>query len=174
MRCVRVSSIMRANECAAGWANTVFSLIDPGARCPTFDKSVVHKIFRMKDTDVSTDMWAPQFHDIAYIFACGLDGNVLVHCEGGISRSTAVGIGLTVMSGVSLADAVLFVHAQSPNCNPNKLILSHIDRIFAAGGKFFESVCGEVARLPKDLTLWCDQCRTHFIDGQNCPGKHWL
>ena len=30
-----------------------------------------------------------------------------------------------------------------------------------------------VAVLPKDLVLWCDTCKEHFIDGQNCKGNHF-
>jgi predicted protein tyrosine phosphatase len=173
---VRVSPLAGAEELAQGWANMVVSMIGPDVSpIPTFDAhpEPVHMILIMEDTEVITDQWSPKYEDIAMLFSIA-DGkeNVLVHCEGGISRSTAVGLGLLVSDGMSVEDAVKEIHRQSPNMAPNKLILHHIDRYLHLGGHLTKQVQEVMNTLPKDLTLWCAECQVHFVDGEHqCP--HW-
>lgn len=169
---VRVSSLALAKELANGWADKVVSLVDASTELPKFD--VPHLILRMADTEVATDLWAPQQSDIdrAFTFA-GKCGSVLVHCEGGISRSPAMGIGLLVSAGMSPTDALIQIHATRPNIHPNKLILSLCDTHLHMSGALVQEVQQVMSTLPKDLQLWCHECQTYFIDGQGCPGDHW-
>lgn len=172
---VRVSSLALAKELANGWADKVVSLVDASTELPKFD--VPHLILRMADTEVATDLWAPQQSDIDRAFTfVGKDDRVLVHCEGGISRSVAMGLGFWVSDGVPVQDALIRVHADRPNMAPNKLILRLIDNHLKMDGKFISDVNAAVAHLPKDLWLWCDDCKIHFKDqdGHTCPDGKWL
>lgn len=172
---VRVSSIIRAEELAKDWANFAVSLISPHVReLPKFDKATTHLSIIMEDTEIISDPWSPKFDDIVALFLMtGNKDHILVHCEGGISRSTAVGVGLLVSDGVPVEDAVQEIHNQSPNMGPNRLILSHIDRHLQLGGHLVQQVQDTLNKFPKDLQLWCNDCQVHFTDGENCPGRHW-
>src|SRR5271154_856074 len=103
-----VSSLQRAVVCASDIAaTTVVSLVDPGTPLPVFGDHVVnHIIRRMNDTEVATDPFSPMMDDVVAVFDfVKHDDNVLVHCEGGISRSTAIAIGLLIRRGTSIVDA---------------------------------------------------------------------
>jgi predicted protein tyrosine phosphatase len=169
---VRVSSLARAEELANDWATRVISLVDAGTELPKFN--VPHLVLHMADTEVATDLWAPQQGDIdqAFTFA-GKCGSVLVHCEGGISRSPAFGIGLLVSAGLSPSDALIQLHTVRPNIHPNNLILSLCDTHLHMGGALLKEVQQVMSTLPQDLQLWCNDCQTYFKDGNNCPGNHW-
>ena len=118
---VRVASLATAWELAESWADKVVSLVDPNTDLPNFP--MPHLVVHMHDTEVITDPWSPKRDDIAQVFNfCQPEDKVVVHCEGGISRSTAMSIGLLVRDDVSIADSVSQVHSQSPRMAPNLLI----------------------------------------------------
>lgn len=170
---VRVASLATAEELAKDWADRVVSLVGPNVELPNF--RTWHHIIRCNDVESVTDMWAPRLDDVRLGFDfCQPADNVLVHCEGGISRSTAFSIGLLVRDGLSIPDAVEDVHQQSLRMGPNSLILQHCDVILQLDGLLVSQVNTIVSAYPKDMTLWCAECKVHFLDGQNCPGKHWL
>ncbi len=174
---VRVANLATALDLAKGWADRVVSFADPKTELPNFH--TWHHIIRCNDTEVLSDPWAPQRHDIeqALDFCVPLS-NILVHCEGGISRSTAFAIGLFARADFSIPDitipeAVNLVFQQAPRMAPNRLILRHLESILQLDGLFVQQVASAFDRLPKGLWLWCNDCKTHFVDGQNCPGKHF-
>lgn len=169
---LRVSNLAQAAEQAQGWATVVVSLYKPGDDLPDVGH-MPHLLVDMADTEVATDLFAPTLDQVAEVmeFVIKKD-NVVINCVGGISRSPALGIGLLVNDGMSIADAVALVHHQRPNFSPNKLILRHIDDYLNMGGLFIEQVNHRVALYPKDLQLWCDTCKDYFKDDQThgCPG----
>lgn len=133
---VIVSNLDRAFELANNHScDAVVSVVEPEVILPIFRCS--HFCIRMHDTEVITDGWAPNFEDVVDIFNfCKGRNSVLVHCLGGISRSAALGVGLLVSDGKTVAQAIAELLEYSPNMNPNKLILSFIDRHLKADGRF--------------------------------------
>src|ERR1019366_6067400 len=126
---IRISNIMNAIDIAKAMnADAIISLVDQDTILPIFPKDVKHLIRRFNDTEVQWDMFAPMRDDIDTIFSFAKDkDNILVHCIGGISRSAAIGIGLNVARCLSVKDATILAHKDSPNLSPNRLILRLID-----------------------------------------------
>lgn len=60
---------------------------------------------------------------------------VLVHCRAGISRSTAVAIGLLINRGWEIPQAFMQINIQRPMMWPNDLILKHFDDIMSLDGE---------------------------------------
>ncbi len=60
---------------------------------------------------------------------------VLVHCVAGISRSTAIAIGILIQHGMSFQDAYHHIATIRPVLYPNKLIISYIDDHFNLNGE---------------------------------------
>ncbi len=79
------------------------------------------------------------------------DKLVLVHCHAGISRSTAVAIGLLIHSGKRISEAFETIHWQRDMMWPNDLILKHFDDILNLGG--------ELVKFDKD---WKNSHRNTF------------
>lgn len=72
------------------------------------------------------------------------DDRVLVHCLAGISRSTAVAIAIMMQHGMDYYDAYNHIEMIRPILEPNKLIISYIDRHFGLEGKLCEMVVNKV------------------------------
>ncbi|MEK7486983.1 MAG: dual specificity protein phosphatase family protein [Planctomycetota bacterium] len=60
------------------------------------------------------------------------DSRVLVHCHAGISRSTAMTLGMMVQHGEKEMDALEHLLQIRPIATPNKLILQHIDTVLGS------------------------------------------
>jgi predicted protein tyrosine phosphatase len=176
---VRVSNLMCVAADAADWKpDTIVSLIDPDTDLPDF-KDIVpgvrNLVVHMDDCCLPWEMWSPKVQDVQDVFDfCKQSKHTIVHCHGGVSRSTAAALGLLVRDGMAVDAAVNMVVVDSPNMSPNRLILQHIDRILNMNGTFVSDVQSAVSRLDKTLILWCNKCREHFRDGDNCTGRHWL
>lgn len=173
---IRVSNIMLAPQMAADWADQVISLVDPRTEVPDFAVGDQHLIIRCTDTESAMDPWAIRRYEVEEMFRFVKPvSNVLVHCEGGISRSTAVGISLLVFGGATIGTATDKVHEQRPNLSPNRLILRYADDILNLNGELSNTVNTMVAAYPKTLMLWCGDCGVEFPDeeGANCPGRHF-
>jgi predicted protein tyrosine phosphatase len=172
---IRISNIMSALDVANEInADAIVSIVDHDIKVPDFANRK-HLVVNFVDTDVHTDMFAPTMFDIQRIFDFALDRSfrsILVHCEGGISRSIATGIGLNIATGISVESAVAAAHNDSPNMSPNALVLSLIERHLGIKN-LKKDVLDIVSTLPRDLMLWCHLCKVRFKDGDNCPGKHW-
>lgn len=172
---IRIATLAEAEKLAKeGWAERVVSLVDPHTQLPNFH--TFHDVIWCADTDVITDLYAPRYDDIRW----GLDFSLqqmrmLIHCEGGISRSPAFTIGMLVSFGLDIQAACDYVHEQRPNLAPNKLILDHCERYLQLDGLFTHQVQTIVSRYDKGLVLWCDACQLHFNDedGHNCPHGLW-
>jgi predicted protein tyrosine phosphatase len=173
---IRVASLPQAQSKSKDWADAVVSLIDPDLETLSIFGETDHLVVHMHDTQVITDPWSPKIEDVQQVFDfCQSHQNILVHCHGGISRSTAMSIGLLVRDGVSVVDAVNLVHFWSPNMSPNYLILAHVDSILNLSGTLVPAVKQVMATFPQDMMLWCQECQIHFKDedGHYCPGNHW-
>jgi hypothetical protein len=150
-------------------------LVDPKTDVPDFAVSS-QLIISCLDVESAMDPWALPSVDVERIFTfVEKDARVLVFCNGGISRSTAVGIGLLVSRGITPATATDMVHEMRPNLAPNKLILRYIDAHLRMDGALMQQVQDTLSTYSQDLHLWCADCRVYVpdIEGANCPGKHF-
>lgn len=171
---IKVCGLSEVEDILRDWKpDRVVSLVDPFLNLP--ETHTWHDVIWCEDVEVFYDPWAAKYDDISF----GLDfcipyQKILIHCQGGISRSPAFAIGALVKQGMSIQEACDYVHAQRPNMAPNKLILQHCEKYLQLDGLLVNQVQTIVSRYPKGLVLWCDRCQKHFQDGENCPGGHFL
>jgi len=60
---------------------------------------------------------------------------LLIHCHQGISRSTAVAIGIAIQHGLAISDAFEYIRKIRPVMIPNTLILNLFDEALNLNGK---------------------------------------
>lgn len=171
---VRVSNILLAPQIALDWEpEQIIGLLDPKSLVPDFAVSD-QLIIPCYDTESALDPWAPNYSDVERVFSfVQKDTRLLVFCDGGISRSTAFGIGILVSRGITPATATDMVHEMRPNLAPNKLILRYIDGHLRQGGALMQQVQDTLSTYSRALHLYCSDCDETFIDGDNCQGKHF-
>lgn len=171
---LRVGSLSVAEDLAQEkWAERVVSLVDPDTQLPNFH--TYHHVIRCVDTEVAIDAWAPLYHDIKLgMQFCLRYHRLLIHCNGGVSRSPAFAIGVLVNFGMSIPEACDYVHQQCPNMAPNQLVLQYVEEYLQLDRLLVPQVKTMVSRYDKGLVLWCNECQAHFKDGDNCPGNHFL
>lgn len=125
-------------------ATHVLSLLDPGVRPflnPHFNKANWRLVI-CEDQLNADDPNAPTLENVEFILDWGRtlpdDAVVLVHCEAGISRSTAAAMALLIQhKGIEHIDeCVAEILAVRPNACPNPLITIYADNILKCGGKF--------------------------------------
>jgi predicted protein tyrosine phosphatase len=172
-----VSSIITCVDDAADFhPDQVISFLDAGHKAPDFGlSSDNHLIFTdVEDTDNNQHAFAPSSSMIqSVIDFVRPDSKLLVHCIGGISRSTATAVALMVIRGASVDDAMNATHQMQPNMWPNHIILTLFDIHIKANGEFVKK-CRQIHQdFDHKLQLWCDKCKIHFKDGDNCPKGHW-
>lgn len=72
------------------------------------------------------------------------DYKAIVHCHAGISRSTAMAIGILVYNGMSIDDAIDDITTQRPGLCPNPVISGYCDDIMNLKGELYDK-CEAVA-----------------------------
>jgi predicted protein tyrosine phosphatase len=114
---------------------SMISIGDPGSRYPTGYRTVPATI-RIECADVSdpSDPLGPTRHDVSQIIGFArtiarLGGRCLIHCEAGISRSTAAAaiVARVLLGAGSEADVVAHVKALVPDARPNRLMIAFAD-----------------------------------------------
>lgn len=176
---VVVSSIITVDDDAKDFKpQQTISFLDSGFKVPDFglpaDDMLVFT--NVADTDGWNDDGAPTLDMVKSIIKFVKDDTrVLVHCIGGISRSSAVAIAIMHMRGASIDDAIAGVFDMRPNFWPNDLILQLFDLQLDRKGTFRRTVKDAHSKLDKTMKLWCNDCRVHIKDDgiDNCPGKHF-
>jgi predicted protein tyrosine phosphatase len=100
-----------------------------------------------------------QFHDgiggrgcatveaVAALLAFGASrgGSMLVHCQQGESRSTAIAVGLMVQAGATPTEAVTMLRQAHPaerRFAPNALVMMHVEAVLGSAG-----LVADVAKL---------------------------
>jgi predicted protein tyrosine phosphatase len=84
----------------------------------------------------TTDLrYGPTLRDVEALldFAALNDGEILVHCHAGMSRSTATALGIAILRGYDWLDAYDLLRRDHPEDRPfipNSLILRHLETIF--------------------------------------------
>lgn len=130
---LRITDLNSAPAVALGWATKTVSLVDTsGIANPFFGEG--HQVFQVDDLDSEKEechrpgmQHAATMKDVLNILhfteTFTDDDRVLIHCHGGISRSTAVAVLVLIQHGASIEDAVDFVLTIRPQAWPNKLII---------------------------------------------------
>ena len=122
----------------------VIGMLDPCERSwQTFPQHPSRFMVWFTDT-VHSSPSCPSIHHIRHIIELFKihnmhKGNVLIHCHAGISRSTAVAIGLLVMQGIAPEMAFKLIHDQRPRMWPNELILKHFDEALHLGNALVDA-----------------------------------
>lgn len=128
-------------------ATHVLSLCDPGKR-PWFHPSTPSqncKLFVFEDTINPEYDRSPKKEQIEEIldWAKNLpnDAVLLVHCEAGISRSTAAALAILVQyhGNDNISRCVDLLIGVRPEASPNPLILKYADQLLACNGKLVEA-----------------------------------
>lgn len=114
------------------WATKTISLLDPGMAFPKPKPADVHLIVNFDDVDFNkADKIMPQMAHVEQILdfsgSFTPTDRVLIHCHAGISRSTAIAIGILIQHGFTVDDAFKKVQAVRRILWPNSLIISYID-----------------------------------------------
>ena len=81
----------------------------------------------------------------------------MVHCHAGISRSTAVAIGVLCQHGLNPSEATQQVLAIRPQAFPNQYILQLFDDIFALNGQLVTTSLEEVRKFDEKLFYSLDK-----------------
>lgn len=95
-------------------------------------------ILLFDDTEDEADQEAPRREHLdraaAFVDALPGDARLLVHCLQGLSRSTAMALGL-IAREVSPLRAGYLLHCARPVATPNRLIVRHWDELLGLGGE---------------------------------------
>ena len=139
---IKVLSYSDVQSCVdSGWPTHVISLINKPM--PYYGPQHLHLMFDDVDTH-GTQYVTPLVEHVHRVLAFSTDltenDRVLVHCLAGISRSTAVAIGVLIQHGVAYQDAYKQIAAIRPQLAPNRLIIQYIDEHFTLGGQLIRLI----------------------------------
>ena len=135
---VRVLSAVEARGWVHGWPTHLISLLDPSdtalvARSPRPD--LEHLVLLLADVTDPDHPDAPTRDHVRQLLACGAGltpgARLLVHCRGGIGRSSAAAIVALVASGEPAHEALEAVLEVRPQAKPNPLLLLLADELRA-------------------------------------------
>ncbi len=86
------------------------------------------------------------------------DQNVLFHCMGGVSRSTAAAFIWLVWHGMSYADAYqTVINTRGAFACPNQLMVKLADRLMARNGEMASFISAELGRRLEERAAWFEQ-----------------
>ena len=165
----KVSNIFEALALSQKWATHTVSLLDSRSKdsdmeLPVAGKDSVLQRYYFDDIEPNDELVDPndeslkmatreQIEDILELTALlKPTDRLLVHCHVGISRSTAVAIGVLCQHKFSPKIAVKSVFLKRPFASPNEHILGLFDEILALDGKLVPA-CIEVQRLLKQMKI---------------------
>jgi len=128
----------------------VLSIEHPGATpdkggAPRLTDGTKQKILTFWDSEQPVTL-GPDIHEIeqgiAYVMENIVKGDVIIHCHGGIARSTAVALGVLAqlhphMDEKALIDKLLQIR---PQAKPNMLVVEMADQLAGRGGKLVAAV----------------------------------
>jgi predicted protein tyrosine phosphatase len=155
---IKVSELDTADFHHNNWpATRVVSLVDPKAEA-NIRTHADRLIVAMSDVNlVNASRTPPRPGQIREIleFTKNLtdEDRVLVHCHAGVSRSTAMAIGILCQHGMSPSAALKHVQGIRPQLWPNTLIIGYIDEILDLKGELLR-VVGDWLREEEKTMLW--------------------
>lgn len=140
---IKVCGIGQSQYERDSWATKTIGMIDPDSSY-NFTGGIDYHIEYFHDIEESTGQFiAPTMEQIRRFIEWAKtftdSDRVLVHCHAGISRSTAVAIGVLVLHGMKPIDAFIHIQSVRPQLYPNKLIISQIDEILGKNGEMMEA-----------------------------------
>jgi len=129
----------------------IISLMDPGNHpyIPEHFNKQNWKIQYFEDIDDSKSPYAPKKEHVdfvlEYVKTIPSDAVLLVHCLAGISRSTAMTLGILLQKNGKdkINECIAELKEIRPIANPNKLIVGYLDSIFGHNGKLEDKVYEE-------------------------------
>lgn len=134
----RVKDVARRFE-----ATHILSFLDPGDRLVT-PKGVPpdrHATFNMNDTHEPEDPYPPTLEQVRAVHlwfsALPPDARVVIHCFQGVSRSTAMALGL-LSARLGPQEAADRLRRIRPEATPNRLIVALWDRHLQLNGRLSE------------------------------------
>lgn len=125
---------------------------------PRFDRATSWLRLDMDDVIDPNYQHAPKLEQIVHILdwtaRLPKDSKILVHCQAGIGRSTAVALMLKTRElGVDrVDDAVKWLVDHRPIASPNPVITRYADQLLGANGELFKEA--ERVAMSKLLTLY--------------------
>lgn len=123
-------------------ATHVFSLLDRGVPIPYAARELEHRLWIMEDTDTANEWSSPKQEQIINILETARnlpsDARLLVHCEAGVSRSTAVALAIMVQDSKDLDESARRLREIRPGASPNMLISWYADNILGLDGKLVQ------------------------------------
>lgn len=179
---IKVCELDTADFHRKDWGAThTVSLIDPKAES-SIVKSDDRLVLALSDVNmVNASRTPPRPGHVAKVFEFTKDlqptDRVLVHCHAGVSRSTAMAIGILCQHGMRPADALKRVQSVRPQLWPNTLIIGYIDEILDLKGELL-SVVGEWLAKEEKTMLWMpgvenseEEKQAHVDDMQSIMDK---
>jgi predicted protein tyrosine phosphatase len=125
----------------------ILSILDPCDRLvtPSCVRPANHLTLNMDDTHEPGDAYPPTLAHVerVHVWARSLPGDarLLVHCFQGVSRSTAMTLGL-LAARMPVADAAERLRAIRPEATPNRLLVSLWDQYLDLGGALIAAAEG--------------------------------
>lgn len=102
---------------------------------------------KFQDQEKPGDFQAPTREHAQHILAWGRqlphDARVVVHCEAGISRSTASALALKVQAHGGIAGARAWIDHERPHACPNMLLAEFFDQLLDLQGEFI-ALCEDI------------------------------
>lgn len=134
---LRITDQHTANGLMRHWPTHTVSLLDPdhdstlvppeGAWCRCYFHDATPRDPRTRTLADQTDIRKI----LDFTADLGTDDRLLVHCYAGISRSTAVALGILCQHGLSPREALTAVRTLRPIASPNAHILTLFDTLLA-------------------------------------------
>lgn len=151
------------------WPTKAVSLLDPPRRDNWLQPSATHHIEYFDDIAVvmraDHNYTLPSREAIARVLEFTKNitkqDKVLIHCHAGISRSTAMAIGVLVQHGVDPERAIKYVEEIRPQLFPNSLVMQHIDDELGLNGVLVEA-----------LAKWVKSVQGHFYMPPEVTQEH--
>lgn len=154
---IKVCELCYADYHFPSWATHCVSLVDPKT-LPDIKTHPNRHIVGMSDVNLVNASRTPprpgQIRDV-FEFTKNLTDTdrVLVHCHAGVSRSTAMAIGILCQHGMAPEQALKHIQGVRPQLWPNTLIIGYIDEILGLNGELLR-VVGDWLRHEEKTMLW--------------------
>lgn len=127
----------------------LLTLLDPGRSMfkPTLIAPANWLWLKFEDQESPQDLHAPTLEHAERILAWGKnlpkDARVLVHCQAGVSRSTASALALWVQTHNTLTGARDWIDHIRPQACPNMLLAEFFDKLLGMQGEF-QAMCDSI------------------------------
>jgi len=141
---IKISGLYEAKGWYNVWATKTLSVVNPFGWGPDGFKVFGPNQWVVQFDDTTNGDFAPTTEDIEKILEFGRvvtpSDQILVHCHGGVSRSTATAIVLQVQQGATPEEAIRATGQVRPQMWPNELITDLADPLLNMEGRLAKAV----------------------------------